>query len=191
MGAMLLLFWAPFAVAAALVFTILSLIPPARRWAIPSATGVVGAEPCLMIALVGAPFLLKFLGLRRLNPTELFYIGVSLAAIGGIAGGLVAGLLARSLVQLLPKLFLRIAVVVAGWCSYFVVIYTLNFVADRDFTENLAMFYSVAALEALIALIAAWFVAKDSERFRNKRIRLPYGMPFRKRGPSPPAPSVP
>jgi hypothetical protein len=188
---MLLLFWVPFVIAAALVFTILSLIPRERRWAIPAATGILCAEPCLMVALVGAPFVLKFLGLRRLNPTELFYLGILFAAIGGIAGGLLAGLLARYIVQLLPKLFLRIAVVLAGWCSYFVVIYTLNFVVDRDFTENLAVFSTVAALESVLALIAAWLIAKDSERFRGRRIRLQYGMPFRKRGPSPPAPSVP
>jgi ABC-type lipoprotein release transport system permease subunit len=143
-----------------------------------------------MTALVGAPFLLKFLGLRKLDPAELFYLGVSIAVIGGIAGGLLAGVLARYLVQLLPKLFLRIAVVFAGWCSYFVVIYALNFAIDRDFSENIAIVFSVAALEAVAALIAAWFVARDSERFRTGRIRLPYGMPFRKRGPSPPAPSV-
>jgi hypothetical protein len=181
MGGMLILFWAPFAIAAGLGFTILSAIPLARRWAIPGATGILGAEPCFMVALVGAPFLLKFVGLRSLDPTELFYSGISIAAVGGIAGGLLIGILARYIVGVLPMLFLRMAVVLAGWCSYFAVLDTLNFAVDRDFTGNTRVVYAVMAAEGLFALIAACLMARYSEQFRAKKIRLPYGMPFRKR----------
>jgi hypothetical protein len=187
---MLLLFAVPFTIAAGLVFTILSPIPRARRWAIPSAAGILGAEPCFMVALVGAPFLLKFLGLRRLDPAELFYLGISLAAIGGITGGFLAGTLARYFASLLPMLFLRIAVVLAGWCSYFVVICTLNFAVDREFKQNTRVFFAGTAAEGLFTLIAACLLARYSEQFRAKKIRLPYGMPFRKRGAEPPAPPV-
>lgn len=178
---MLIMLAAPFVIAAGLVFTIVSLIPGARRWAIPAAAGIVGAEPCFMASLVGMPFLLRFLGLRRLDPAELFYLAVSLAAIGGIVGGLLAAILARYTAGRLPMLFLRMAVLLAGWCSYFVVIDTLNFVVDREFTANTHLVYAVTAVEALLALVAAWMIARYSEQFRAKRMRLPYGMPFRKR----------
>jgi hypothetical protein len=52
---MQILFAAPFILLAGIVFTVLSIVPRARRWAIPIATGIIGAGPTSLVGLfVGA-----------------------------------------------------------------------------------------------------------------------------------------
>jgi len=176
---MQILFAAPFLVAAGLVFTILSLIPPARRWAIPVPTGIVSAGPSFLLALLTEGLLVHWFG--PAGSWDRWHPWLALAAIGGAAGGLIAGFLAWILAQLLPEFLLRAAVFIAAWCSYFVVIVAFEMTSSH-FGWFRGQGLIILGLEILLSGIGASFIAKRSEDFRPKPLRLPKGTSFHMRG---------
>lgn len=174
---MQIIFAAPFLLAAGLVFTVLSLIPRARRWAIPIPTGILAAAPCLVLAIsVEIPLD----GAAR-GPTPNPWHGwLIFAAVAGIAGGLIAGFIAWPFTASLPKVLLRAAVFIAGWCSYLVLLFAAAMTGSYfgwPHRDELI----VLILEALLSFIGAYFIAQRSEDFRPRQLRLPWGTAFRKR----------
>ena len=127
---MQILFAAPFILAAAIAFTMLSVVPKARRWAIPIPTGVIGAGPTSLIGLfVGAVVIHSIPGPSH-GPIIAFCCA---GALTGLVGGIFIGAIARFVASILPAILLRMAVLVAGWCSYFVLIAaSLFFSHTRD-----------------------------------------------------------
>ncbi|MGB7356450.1 MAG: hypothetical protein WBD06_22295 [Acidobacteriaceae bacterium] len=179
---MQILFVAPFLFAAALAFTILAAIPPWRRWAIPIPTGIIAAAPCLFAVMGAELWVVHLLG-RDTGPSpgrKVLLAGLAVAIVGGILGGSVAGVVARLLTGILPRLVLRSAIVLAAWCSYFVLFVVLNIAATARWRlpDNNALPFAEAAL----ALIGAWFTATNPEPFRSPHFRLPVGIGFRHRG---------
>ncbi len=184
---MQILFAVPFILAAGIVFTVLSVIPRARRWAIPIPTGILGACPASLVGLfIGVLLIQSFESPRPgRGPLVLF---CSLGALTGLAGGFVTGAIARVVASILSGMLLRMAVFVAGWCSYFVLIAGALFFVNVHAAESSHMGWPVIAmtisLELLLSFIGAWFIAQKSEEFRPSRFRLPRGTSFRNRGKS-------
>lgn len=181
MGAMQLLFAAPFLLAAALAFTILAVIPPWRRWALPIPSGILASGPSLF-ATLGAELLVAHL-LGHDNgpapPRAVLLSGLSIAVLGGILGGVAAGVIARLLAATLPRLLLRMAVLVSAWCSDFVLLIALNIAVSARWP--LPDTGALPIAEALLALIPAWFTARNPDPFRSSLLRLPIGLRFRQR----------
>jgi hypothetical protein len=179
---MLLLFVAPFLFAAALAFTILAAVPRWRRWAIPIPSGILASAPCLF-AVMGAELWAAHLLGRDTAPApgrKVLLAGLAIAILVGILGGVAAGIVARLLTGILPRLVLRSAIVVAAWCSYFVLLVVLNIAATARWRLPDSM--ALPIVEAVLALIGAWLIARDPEPFRSSRFRLPVGIGFRQRG---------
>ena len=174
-----ILFAAPFILLAGIVFTVLSIVPRARRWAIPIPTGVIGAGPTSLVGLfVAAVEIHSFPGPGR-GPIIAFCCA---GAVTGLVGGILFGAVARFIASILPAILLRLAVFVTGWCSYFVLIAgSLFFVHSRNsslYDFGWPIVTTMIALELLLSLIGAWFVARKSEEFRPSKFRLPLGTPF-------------
>jgi hypothetical protein len=191
---MQILFAAPFLLAAGLAFTILSLIPRARQWAIPIPTGIIAAGPSLLIVIIIEGLIVSGFLKYDWAPGWGVVLFWSLGGIGGAIGGVLSAMLASFVANVLPAVLLRVAVVLAAWCSYSAMLVTVLFVfglwsgINNHFaylsSEGLALL-----LELLLSFIGAVFVAQNAEQFRSKRIHLPCGMPFRRRGPRPPTPA--
>ena len=172
-------FAAPFILLAGIVFTVLSVIPRARRWAIPIPTGVIGAGPTSLVGLfVGAVMIHSIPGPGR-GPIIAFCCA---GAVTGLVGGILIGAIARFVASILPAILLRLAVLVAGWCSYFVLIagslffvHTLN---SSLYDVGWPIVTTTIVLELLVSFIGAWFLAHKSEDFRPSKFRLPLGTPF-------------
>ena len=192
---MQLIFAAPFILAAGFAFTILSLIPRARRWAIPIPTGIIAAGPSLLVVIIVEGLIVSAFLNYDWAPAWGVVLFWSLGGIGGAIGGVLSAVLASFVANVLPRPLLRLAVVMAGWCSYFVMLLALVFVMDQQFSlySGPSRGWSEAlglGLELLLSLIGAILVARNAEQFRARRMRLPYGAPFRKRGQMPPAPAA-
>ncbi len=192
---MQIIFAAPFVLAAALVFTILSLIPRARRWAIPIPAGIIAAGPSLLVVFIVEALTIHFFDHTAWPGRWASILYVSSGILGGIVGGVGVAVLASFVANVLPRPLLRLAVVLTGWCSYFVMLLTLAFVMDQQFSLYSGPFrgWSEAlalGLELLLSLTGAILVAQNAEQFRTRRMRLPYGAPFRRRGQMPPVPAA-
>jgi hypothetical protein len=118
---MQVLFAAPFILAAGIVFTVLSVIPRLRRWAIPIATGILGARPSSLPGL--------FVGALVFHTSEPVPTGhgwlvafVCAGAFTGLVGGVVIGAIAQVVASFLPLILLGVAVLIAAWCSDFVLL---------------------------------------------------------------------
>lgn len=182
---MQILFAAPFILAAGIVFTVLSLIPRARRWAIPIPCGILGAGAFACLAF--------FVGIvvteLTQSPTPTRYSLHALywaAAISGLAGGVAVGAGVRWIAALLPGLLLRLAVFLAAWCSYVVLIMGLwLWVNVRPLgpvvRSQIAGVVGIS-LETLLNFIGAGLIAQRSDEFRYCRLQLLFGAPFRYRG---------
>jgi hypothetical protein len=71
----------------------------------------------------------------------------------------------------------------AAWCSYFVLMAGLLIFVNARFSGPIVRSSITAiGLELLLSLTGAWFIARRSEGFRHRRLRLPFGAPFRFRG---------
>lgn len=182
---MQIMFAAPFILLAGIVFTVLSVIPRARRWAIPIPCGILGAGAFACLAIFVGIVVTQF----TQSPTPTRYPLLAFywaAAISGLVGGVATGAAARWVAALLPAVLLRLAVFFTAWCSYFVLI------AGLLLSVNLRVFGPVVrspiasvmaiCLEILLSFIGGWFIAQRSEEFRYRRLRLPFGAPFRHRG---------
>ena len=118
---MQVLFAAPFILAAGIVFPVLSVIPRLRRWAIPIAMGILGACPSSLPGL--------FVGALVFHTSEPVPTGhgwlvafVCAGAFTGLVGGVVIGAIAQVVASFLPLALLRVAVLIAAWCSDFVLL---------------------------------------------------------------------
>jgi hypothetical protein len=176
---MQILFAAPFLLAAGLVFTVLSLIPPARRWGIPIPTGILATGPGFIVGVIVIGLsreLLKF-------STDSFRLIILGAAPLAIICGLVTGVVARLIASLLSPFLLRASVLLAAFCSYFVVVVSTEIAihvwlshSTPSHSAERGMFMFCAAL--LISSLGAWFIGKASEDFRPRYLRLPWGAPY-------------
>jgi len=176
---MQILFAAPFILLAGIVFTVLSIVPRARRWAIPIPTGIIGAGPTSLVGLfVGAVVIHSLPGPGR-GPIIAFCCA---GAVTGLVGGFLTGAIARFVASILPAILLRLTVFVAGWCSYFVLIAGALFFVHTSggglYGEGWPIVTMTISLELLLSFISAWFIARKSEEFRSLNFRLPRGTPF-------------
>jgi len=188
-----IIFAAPFLLAAGLVFTILSLIPRARRWGIPIPTGILATAPSLIAFLLIGVVVEKFWPGRGDSATDvlsahapmMIYAQIAVAGSLAILGGVVAGWAARLTASLLPALLLRLAVFVAAWCSYFVMMAAVGVVGTWyglwGGQQNWILGLPAFGIQALLCFIAAFFMAKRSEDFRPRNLRLPWGSTFKRR----------
>jgi uncharacterized membrane protein YfcA len=176
---MQILFAAPFILLAGIVFTVLSVIPRARRWAIPIPTGVIGAGPTSLVGLFVGAVMIHSLPRPGHGPIIAFCCA---GAVTGLVGGFLTGAIARFVASILPAILLRLTVLVAGWCSYFVLIAgSLLFVHTRNsslYDFGWPIVTAMIALELLLSFVGAWFVAQKSEEFRPSKFRVPLGIPF-------------
>jgi hypothetical protein len=207
---MAIFFAAPFLLAAGFVFTILSVIPRARRWGIPISSRILALVPCWFGAALAEELLMGSSD-RRIVQAETylfqharwaFFHGPDiLAVVLVLLGGIIAALTAQLVASGLPKILLRLAIFVAAWYSYFVVFRAID-VAENAFASHGKIDWRINSLivgfGAMLGFIAAFFIAKRSEDFRPRRLQLPWGTTFRRRGqagieePAPtPAPDAP
>jgi hypothetical protein len=156
---------APFVLLAGLVFTVLSLVPKARRWAIPIPTGILGAGPSALLGLGAVAFWMTHPA-RPMGRSALIPF-VCCGASTGLLGGVITWVLARWAASILPALLLRGAVLVAAWCSYFVVLAALLLWGEYRFELKDASLWFGA--DAVLALIGAWFLSLRAEQFRPRR----------------------
>ena len=109
---MQVLFAAPFILAAGVVFTVLSLIPRARRLALPIPAGILCSGPFswfgMFLVLSTTPFFEP--EPSRYSLVALFGAG----AVTGLVGGFFTGVLARFVASILPAILLRVAVLHRG-----------------------------------------------------------------------------
>lgn len=167
---MWILFAAPFVVLAGVVFTLLSLVPGARRWAIPVATGVVGAEPASLVGLRAVAYWINHPPLRPTGHSFLVEF-ICAGALTGLTGGIVTWFAARWVAAKLPAILLRLVVFVAGSCSYGAVLAALLLWAGHRFglRETSALAWGV---ELFLAFLGAWTVSGRAEEFRPRpRVR--------------------
>src|SRR5579872_4488591 len=108
---MQILFAAPFILVAGIAFTLLSLVPKARRWAIPIPTGVLGAGPTSLVGLWLGVMVIQSFQSPSPNRTPMIAFWCA-GAITGAVGGLLTGVLARFVASVLPAVLLRVAVFV-------------------------------------------------------------------------------
>jgi hypothetical protein len=176
---MQILFAAPFIVLAGIVFTVFSIVPRARRWAIPIPTGIIGAGPTSLVGLFVAAVVIHSIPGPSRGPIIAFCCA---GALTGLVGGFLTGAIARFVASILPAFLLRLAVLVAAWCSYFVLIAgSLFFVHTRNsslYVFGWPIVTTTIALELLLSFIGAWFLVRKSEEFRPRKLRLPLGTPF-------------
>jgi hypothetical protein len=180
---MQLLFAAPFLLAAALAFTFLAAVPRWRRWAIPIPSGILASAPCLFAGMGGVLLINHLLGYDAGPEPKILLVCLSIGIPAGIIGGVAAGVVARLLTGILPSPVLRSAIVVAAWCSYFVLLVVLNIAATARW--RLPDSRTLWIVEAVLALVGAWLTAGNPEPFRSPRFRLPVGIGFRHRGRQP------
>jgi hypothetical protein len=172
---MAIFYAAPFLFAAGLAFTILSVIRPLRRWAIPIPTGVITCGPCLIVTLILSSALAHFVAPNHLWSGWFAASFLGLAGLAAVLGGIIAGLAAWVVASHLPVLLLRCAVFIAAWCSYFVLIYGLGFLinmGDRILPAGWIVGLLIFVFNALLSFIAAWFTARNSESYRPGANRL-------------------
>lgn len=175
----------PFLLAAGLFFTLLSLIPPGRRFAIPIPTGILATAPCLVAVLMLEVLVEHFWPmLERTASFRGGWLLITLAATVAISGGVLTGIVARFVAAILPGILLWLSVFVAAWCSYFVVAAALGFFLQGEVLhwrshDHWHLGLLIVAVEGLLGLTGAWFMARKSEQFRPKTILLPFGLPFR------------
>jgi hypothetical protein len=115
---MQILFAAPFILAAGIVFTVLSLIPRARRWAIPIPCGILGSGALACLAIFVGIVVIQFI--ESPTPTRYPLLAFYWAtAISGLAGGVAVGAAARWVAAILPAVLLRLAVFLRGMVRLF------------------------------------------------------------------------
>jgi hypothetical protein len=170
---MQIMFAAPFLLAAGLVFTILSLISPARRWGIPVPTGILAAAPSLIVALLIVSLLAHWFAPTR--DWQGWWAGswLGIAGAAALLGGVIAGVAALLAACALPALLLRAAVFIAAWCSYFVLVVASE-IAGSHLGLPRGNPLETLGLEFLLSFICAFFIAKRSEGFRPREMRLPW-----------------
>lgn len=189
MGAAQMLFVWPFLLAAAFAFTILVAIRSWRRWAIPILTGLLASGPFLFAGMGSVLLVNHFLGYDARPEPRILLVCLSVGIPAGLLGGVTAGILARLLTGILPRLLLRWAIVVVAGYSYFAVLIVLNIAASARWPlpDSVPKLTTLFLAEAVLALVGAWFTARNPEPFRGSRFRLPIGLRFRQRGGQPPA----
>jgi hypothetical protein len=181
---MQIIFAAPFILLAGIVFTVLSVIPRARRWALPIPCGILGAGVFACLAMFAGIVVTQL----TQSPTPTRYPLLAFywaAAISGLAGGVATGAAARWVAALLPDVLLRLAVFFAAWCSYFVLmaglLFSVNVRASGPVVRSAIAGGIAIGVELVLSFIGAWFIAQRAEDFRYRRLRLPFGAPFRDR----------
>jgi uncharacterized membrane protein YeiH len=166
---MAILYAAPFLLLAAIVFSVLSVVPKARGWAIPIPTGILGAGPFSLMGLGVGALWIRFSGAGTSHPMgrgtliAFFCAG----AVTGVAGGILTWVLARWVASILSAILLRAAVFAAGWCSYLVVLAAILLWGNYRFP--LKDTYVGFGIEVLLAFIAAWLISTRSGEFRPRR----------------------
>jgi hypothetical protein len=172
---MAILYAAPFLFAAGLAFTMLSVIRPLRRWAIPIPTAVIACGPCLIVTLILSSVLAHLIAPN--HPWSGWFAGffLGLAGFAAVLGGVIAGLAGWVVASHLPVLLLRCAVFTAAWCSYFVLICGLGFLINMGgpiLPGGWIVGLLIFVLNALLSFIGAWFTARKSESYRPDTNRL-------------------
>jgi hypothetical protein len=166
MGAMQILYAAPFLLLAALVFSVLSVVPRARRWAIPIPTGVLGAGAFALVGFGAVAFWINLPGPRPMGRGFLIPFFTA-GALSGLLGGVLTWFIARWAASILSAILLRVAVFAAGWCSYFVVLAALLLWGDYRFQlKDTSLGFGI---EVLPALVGAWLISMRSGEFRPRR----------------------
>ena len=166
---------APFLLAAGLVFTLLSVFPPWRRWAIPIPTGITAAGPCLIVALILVGVLARLVAPSHPWGGLFADVYLGLAAFGAVVGGVLAGISARFAASLLPFLLLRLTVFVAAWCSYFVLTCAAGFLLNLAAPLRAGGWIAglvIVVINFTLSFIGAWFTGRSSESFRPARTRM-------------------
>ncbi len=166
---MQILYAAPFIFLAAVVFSAFSVVPRARGWALPIPTGIVGAGPFSLMGLGAGALWIRFSGAGVSSPMGrgtliAFFCG---GAVTGVAGGILTWVIARWVASILSAMLLRLAVFIAGWCSYLAVLGALLLWADYYF--QLKRTGLVFGVEVVLAGIAAWFISERFLQFRPRR----------------------
>jgi len=164
---MWILFAAPFVLLAAVVFSVLSVLPAARKWALAIPTGILGAGPSSLVGL-GACALWIHYSESRMMGRSFLIVFLSAGAVTGLVGGIVIWGIARWLASLLSPLLLRLAVFLGGWCSYFAVMSALLLWADARFGLQKGGVWAVSA-EVVVALVGAWLISEKAGQFRPRR----------------------
>jgi hypothetical protein len=163
---MQILYEALFLLLAAIVFSVLSMVPRARGWAIPIPTGILGAGAFALVGFGAVAFWINHPGPRPM--TRNFLVPFFTAgALTGLLGGALTWVVARWVASILSAILLRVTVFAAGWCSYFVVLAALLLWGDYRF--QLKDTYLGFGIEVLLAFIAAWFISTRSGEFRPRR----------------------
>jgi hypothetical protein len=166
MGAMQILYAAPFLLLAAIVFSVLSVVPRARRWAIPIPTGILGAGAFALVGFGAVAFWINLPGPRPMGRGSLIPFFTA-GALSGLLGGVLTWFLARWVASILSAILLRVAVFAAGWCSYFVVLAAILLWGDYRFQPKDT--YLGFGIEVLLAFVGAWLISKRSGEFRPRR----------------------
>jgi hypothetical protein len=106
MGAMQILYAAPFLLLAALVFSVLSVVPRARRWAIPIPTGILGAGAFALVGFGAVAFWINLSGPRPMGRGFLIPFFTA-GALSGLLGGVLTWFIARWVASILSAILLR------------------------------------------------------------------------------------
>ncbi len=166
---MQLIYAAPFLFLAGVVFLVLSLVPRARRWAIPIPMGILGAGAFALVGFGAVAFWISRPPLRPMGHGFLVPF-ICAGAVTGLLGGILTWALARWVASRLSAILLRAAVFIVAWCSYSVMLAALLIWADYRFglKDTGALGWSV---ELVLALIGAWLLSGRAEQFRPRRVR--------------------
>ena len=164
---MAILYAAPFVLLAAIAFIVLSLVPKARGWAIPIPAGILGFGVSALLGLGAVAFWVT----HPARPMGRGFLIPFMCCGGftGLVGGGLTWVVARWAASIFPALLLRIAVFVAAWCSYFVVLAALLLWGEYRFELKDASLWLGA--DAALALAGAWFVSLRAGQFRPRRTR--------------------
>jgi hypothetical protein len=163
---MQILYAAPFLLLAAIVFSVLSVVPRARGWAIPIPAGILGAGAFALVGFGAVAFWVNRSGPRPMGRGFLIPFFLC-GALTGLLGGVLTWVIARWVASILSAILLRAAVFAAGWCSYFVVLGALVLWAAYRFQlKSTGLGFSAGAL---LTCIAAWLVSGRFRQFRPRR----------------------
>lgn len=120
-----LIFAAPFLLAAALLFTTLSLIPSLRRFSVTVPTGIIASGPGSIAGLSTTGFAYRWIGSSP-HPASSGAVDLSIDilsfAVGGILLAIVAALVMRRILTVTPLWLIRLVVFSGALCSYFVLL---------------------------------------------------------------------
>jgi hypothetical protein len=167
---MQIIYAAPFLLLAAILFTVLSLIPRLRRFAISVPTGAVAAGPGALIA-----YILFVLIRSKLwgNDFPADRWDAVAFVVGALVSAILAGLVTQMLLYFLPTFLLRIIVFSGAACSYFVLLIgsTIGIHAwvnrgmdtGHSATRGMLMFWS----GLILSCGGAWFISRYAGQFRR------------------------